>query len=79
MRLVIEEQGAPAPEKEPAPGFDLQDALLLVGILLLEIAALVIWWPAALILGGSFALGFAWLIERSKSLTIRKTHGNPDQ
>lgn len=75
-RIVIEEHGsqsAPAP-KPSDPRFDLQDALLLGGVLLLETAAFVIWWPAALILGGLFSLGFALLIEKAKRL-----NGTSDQ
>ena len=51
--------------------FDLQDALLLAGIVFWEIAAAVIWWPSALVLAGAFCLGFAILIEKTKA------NGNP--
>lgn len=68
-RIVIEEHGSPAaPAPKASPRFDLQDALLILGVILLEIAAAVIWWPASLILGGILSLGFALLIERSKNL-----------
>jgi len=55
-------------------GVDLQDVLLVAGVVFEEIAAVCIWWPAALILAGVFCLFFAYQIERSKA----KTHGHPD-
>ncbi|HXI92977.1 MAG TPA: hypothetical protein VNO24_23475 [Blastocatellia bacterium] len=67
--IVIKED---APEKPPvltsseSQSFDLQDGLLIAGILSLEAAAIVIWWPSALILAGLFALGFVFLMERAK-------------
>jgi len=69
-RIVIEEQGRSLPPPAPRQKWDLQDALLILGVLLLEAAAAAIWWPAALILGGLLSLGFAWLIEKSKRLGV---------
>jgi hypothetical protein len=45
---------------------DLQDGLIVAGIVSGEVAAAVIWWPAALILLCVFCLLFAHLIEKSK-------------
>lgn len=53
---------------------DLQDCLLISGILQLEGAAVVIWWPSALVLGGLFCLAFAFLIEIGRT----KKNGNPE-
>lgn len=66
-RIVIEEQGRPQPRSVPVPsGIDLQDYLLIGGIVTGEGACAVIWWPSALILACMFCFTFAWLIERSK-------------
>lgn len=67
-RIIIEEVGRPLPPPPPpAPSpYDLQDGLVLAGIVFGEIAAIVIWWPAALILACLFSFGFAWLIELEK-------------
>lgn len=46
--------------------FDLQDALLALGIALLAGGVAAIYWPAALILGGVIALLMVALIERAK-------------
>ena len=68
-RIIIEENGKPVPVKKPEKPseVDLQDRLLVAGILLGEVAALVIWWPSALILGCLFCFGFAYLIEQAKA------------
>jgi hypothetical protein len=66
-RIVIEEQGRPVPQPRPVPSaVDLQDYLLMGGIVTGEGACIAIWWPAALILAALFCFTFAWLIERSK-------------
>lgn len=77
-RIVIEDAGLPAEPEAPAAdrSVDLQDILLASGILFLEAAASVIWWPAALILAGLFCLGFAFLIERDRA---KRKNGNPNQ
>lgn len=65
--IIIDEVGKPLIPKAPKPsGFDLQDGLVIAGIVTGEAAALVIWWPAALILACLLSFGFAYLIERSK-------------
>ena len=74
-KITVEEVGRPEPVTVPTPQrFDLQDALLTGGIVLSELAAAVIWWPAALILGSAFCFLFAFLIERVGSSRARK-HG----
>ena len=45
---------------------DLQDCLVAIGIVAAESAAVVIWWPAALMLASLFAFGFTFLIEKSR-------------
>ena len=74
-RIIIEEVGKPAlpPPPPPPSGLDLQDGLILGGIAAGETAALVIWWPAALILACLFCFGFAWLIELEKKKLKRLT------
>lgn len=67
--IRIEELGKASPVAstgERRSGFDLQDALLINGVLCGEIAAAIIWWPAAFILASLFSLGFAYLIEKSR-------------
>lgn len=69
-RIVIEEDGAAGKQTAAPPvppGWDLQDWLVILGIAFWEIAAGVIWWPAALLLAGAFCLGFSWMIERAKA------------
>jgi hypothetical protein len=63
--IVVKRGGAAADPKPEATDahFDLQDALLAAGVIFLEIAAVVIWWPGALILGGAFSFAFVWMIE----------------
>ena len=61
-RIVIEEQGRPAPPVKAPESWDLQDGLLIAGIVFAEAAALVIWWPSALILAALFCFGFAYLL-----------------
>ena len=81
-RIIIEELGKPALVSgggafaggANSSRFDLQDALLAGGIALGEVAAWVIWWPAALILGCLFCFGFAYMIEIAKS---KEKRGNP--
>lgn len=65
--IRIDEQGkaAKAP-RQGESGIDLQDCLLLAGIISGEAAAIVIWWPSSLILAALFAFGFAYLIEKAK-------------
>lgn len=72
--IIIEEVGKPiAAPKQPSPRrFDLQDALIAVGILTGETAALVIWWPAALILACLFCFGFAYMIEIARAKEQKK-------
>lgn len=68
MRRIVIEDATSQPERVPAPKparLDVQDGLLIMGIGCWEAAAIVIWWPAALILAGLFCLGFAFLIERA--------------
>jgi hypothetical protein len=45
-------------------GLDLQDCLLIIGVLLLVAGTGAIYWPAGLILAGLLCLLFAFLIER---------------
>ena len=52
---------------------DLQDGLLVFGVIFLEWGTWLIWKPAALLLAGVLCLFFAWLIERDRA---RKRHGN---
>jgi hypothetical protein len=66
--IIIEEQGRPQPAPPRVESrMDLQDYLLIAGVVFAEAAALVIWWPAALILAAMLCFGFALLIEKSKS------------
>jgi hypothetical protein len=46
--------------------FDLQDALLVLGVALFESGVAAIYWPSALILGGVMCLLVTALIERAK-------------
>jgi hypothetical protein len=63
------------PKPAPAdPRFDLQDFLLAAGIAFAEAAALVTWWPAALIIAAAFCLGFTLLIEIEKRRERAKKH-----
>jgi hypothetical protein len=62
--LVIEEQGRPAPAVQALESWDLQDGLLIAGMVFAESGALVIWWPSALILAALFCFGFAYLLAR---------------
>lgn len=69
-RIIIEGENlgtAPPSAPEKTGGvirqMDLQDWLLIGGVVFLEGAAWIIWHPAALILAGCFCFGFAWLIE----------------
>lgn len=65
-KIIIEEVGKPTAPPEPKPSrYDLQDYLVMTGIVSGEVAAVVIWWPAAFILASLFSFGFAYLIERS--------------
>lgn len=64
---IREEAGFSHPEEAGEPHLDLQDGMVLVGIVCGEAAALVIWWPAALILASLLGFGFAYLIERVKA------------
>lgn len=69
-KIRIVEEGklaSPKPIARPAARFDVQDATLLVGVVAGEAAALVIWWPTALVLLSLFGFGFTYLIERSRS------------
>lgn len=71
MATLIEvepERTTPAPQ-QVKDRFDLQDGLIVAGIAFAEAAAMVIWWPASLILAALFCLGFAIMIELSKSKT----------
>lgn len=52
---------------------DLQDGLLVCGVVFLEWGTWLIWKPAAFLLAGVLCLSFAWLIERDRA---RKRHGN---
>jgi len=70
-QIVIEEQGRPALAVKAPESWDLQDGLLIGGILFGEAAAVVIWWPASLILASLFCFGFAYLLARG-SKTKRK-------
>lgn len=75
-RIVIEDaltKPAGVLEKGEGRRFDLQDTLLLAGIVFAELAAWVIWWPSSLLLAAVFCFGFAYLIERAK----KRTNGNP--
>ena len=72
-RITIEELGKPPREAPRAESrVDLQDTLVLSGILCGEAAAAVIWWPSALVLAALFCFAFAYLIERSKP---KERHG----
>ena len=75
-RIRIVEEGRPAaPPAPPVPSrVDLQDILIVTGILSGEAAAIVIWWPAALILLCLFSFGFAYLIQLAAAKDQR---GNP--
>jgi hypothetical protein len=78
-RITITEEGRSGtmPSKKPpvSPRIDLQDVLIVTGIISGEIAALVIWWPAALILLCCLSFAFAWLIQRANSNGLNdKTH-----
>jgi len=70
-RIVIEEQGRPAPAVHAPDSWDLQDALLIAGIVFGEAAAAVIWWPASLILASLFCFGFAYLLARGSKAKRR--------
>lgn len=81
-RIVIEDADTSgrvklAPAPSPPGGLDLQDWMMLCGLAFWEVAALVIWWPAALLLAGCFCLGFSVLIERSKAKTAKNGDSNP--
>jgi hypothetical protein len=69
-RIIIDEDAPAQTGSVPAPAepknLDLQDWLLIGGICFSEGAAVVIWWPASLVLASVWCLLFAWLIERSK-------------
>lgn len=72
MRRIIIEDAGGGPDTPPAAAdngavFDLQDTLLLGGLVFSELGAAVIWWPAALLLAAIYCFGFAWMIERAKS------------
>lgn len=49
-------------------GVDLQDCLILSGVVSGEAAAFIIWRPAALLLACALSFGFAFLIQRSKKV-----------
>jgi hypothetical protein len=69
IRPEIQECGKaalPFPVKEDRC-LDLQDILIVAGIVCAEAAAAVIWWPAALILAALFCFGFAYLIEVARA------------
>lgn len=51
---------------------DLQDCLIVAGIVSGEAAAIAIWWPAALILACLFSFGFAFLIALGKAEIARR-------
>lgn len=66
-----------AEEVPSSPQWDLQDALIAASVLLAETAAIVIWWPAALILGSILCALFALLIERDRARQTKAILGNP--
>jgi hypothetical protein len=80
-RVVIEDSDtagrARLSESRLPQRFDLQDTLLLAGVILAESFALVVWWPSALALGAFFCLGFAAMIERAKGAD--RERGNPHE
>jgi hypothetical protein len=65
--IVVKRSAAANPKPEaPDSTFDLEDALLVAGILFLEAGSYFIWRVLPLILAGSFCLAFLYLIERAK-------------
>lgn len=65
--ITIEEVGKPVVVEVPeSEGFDLQDGLLISGVITGEAASIVIWWPSALILASLLSFVFWYLIEKSK-------------
>jgi hypothetical protein len=57
--------------------FDLQDSLLLTGVLSLETGVAAIYWPAALILLGLLCLGGVLLIERARKAKEKNGPAKP--
>lgn len=78
-RIIIEDVTKPEGILVPAEpsGMDLQDGLLIAGVAFSEIAAIVIWWPSALILASLWCLGFAYMIERTESTAGKHGHPKP--
>lgn len=78
--IIIREEGASPPSTDasspPAP-FGLEDGLLTAGVLFAEVAAVVIWWPSALILAAVFCFLAVFFIVRMKSAEGKtpKKHG----
>lgn len=72
---IIAELGRPVrPELQtPAKRFDLQDGLVIGGFVALEAGIAAIYWPAALIVAGLLAFGFAYLIERDRAMELKRT------
>lgn len=67
--IEVEREGNASAPSQVKDRFDLQDGLIVAGIACAEAAAIVIWWPASLVVAALFCLGFALMIERSKSKT----------
>jgi len=63
------------PVASESVSLDLQDYLVITGVMAGESAAVCIWWPAALILACLFSFGFAYMIEIAKAKEAKL--GNP--
>jgi hypothetical protein len=66
VKLASAEDG-----KRAASRWELQDTLVVCCVGFLEAAAVVIWWPSALVLAGLLCGGFAITIERAKKKLAR--------
>lgn len=67
QKIIIQEVGRPElPKPKLNLKLDLQDYLLIAGVLSGEAACYLIWRPAALILCFVLCFTFAYLIEKSK-------------
>jgi hypothetical protein len=77
--ITITDEGqpvAPSPEPEIKGLGILQLCLLGAGVLFSEVAAVVIWWPAALVLAALFCFGFSVLIARATRIKSPKEKVN---
>jgi hypothetical protein len=74
-RIITETVGPVKPK--PEEKLDLQDALVISGIVLAEACVALFSWKLAIGLGAVLCFVFAFLIQRTKAQNVRRAGGHP--